>query len=84
MSVSVLIYESPDCGYCHLAKKLLTRKSVQFESVVVDSQARLDEMVARSGRQSVPQIFIGDRHIGGYDDLVELDSFDELDPLLNE
>jgi glutaredoxin 3 len=66
-----------------MAKQLLTRKSVLYESVVVDSQAQFDEMVTRSGRNTVPQIFIGDRHIGGYDDLAELDAFDELDPLLN-
>jgi len=65
-----------------LAKQLLARKSAQFDSIVVDSRELYEEMVARSGRDSVPQIFIGDRHIGGYDDLVELDAFDELEPLL--
>ena len=82
MAVSVLIYESPNCQFCRLAKQLLTRKGVHIESIVVDGRARHEEMVARSGRDSVPQIFIGDRHIGGYSDLAELDSFDELDPLL--
>ncbi len=82
MAVSVLIYESPNCQFCRLAKQLLTRKGVHIESIVVDGQARHEEMVARSGRDSVPQIFIGARHIGGYSDLAELDSFDELDPLL--
>ncbi len=82
MAVSVLIYESPNCQFCRLAKQLLTRKGVQYETIIVDGQARHEEMVARSGRDSVPQIFIGDRHIGGYSDLAELDSFDELDPLL--
>ena len=82
MVVSVLIYESPNCQFCRLAKQLLTRKGAHIESIIVDGQARHEEMVARSGRDSVPQIFIGDRHIGGYSDLAELDSFDELDPLL--
>ncbi len=67
-----------------MAKQLLTRKSTPFDSIVVDSQALREQMVARSGRDSVPQIFIGDRHIGGYEDLVELDAFDELDPLLGK
>jgi glutaredoxin 3 len=82
VAVPILIYESPTCQFCRLAKQMLTRKGVLFESIIVDSQARQEEMVARSGRDSVPQIFIGDRHIGGYSDLAELDSFDELDPLL--
>ncbi len=82
MSASIVIYESPACPYCKMAKQLLMRKSAAFESIVVDSQAVYDEMIARSQRDSVPQIFIDERHIGGYDDLAALDSLGELDPLL--
>ena len=82
MSQSIVIYESPTCPYCHMAKQLLNKKSATYESIVVNSQAIYDEMIQRSGRDSVPQIFIGDRHIGGYDDMAELDSLGELDPLL--
>ncbi len=82
-SVPVVIYESPTCPYCRLAKTLLTKKSVAFDAIEVNSQAIYDEMIARAGgRTSVPQIFIGETHVGGYDDLAELDSLDELDPLL--
>lgn len=85
MVAPVTIYESPACPYCHMAKQLLTRKSVDFESIVVNSQAVYDEMIERAGgRTSVPQIFVGDRHIGGYDDMAELDSLGELDPLLEQ
>ncbi len=66
-----------------MAKQLLTKKSVEFESIIVNSREVYDQMIERAGgRDSVPQIFIGDHHVGGYDDLAELDSLDELDPLL--
>lgn len=82
MSVPIVVYESPACPYCRMAKQLLIGKSVEFESIIVDSQAVYDEMIARSHRDSVPQIFIGEWHIGGYDDLAALDSLGELEPLL--
>ena len=61
---------------------MLTRKGALFESIIVDSQARHEEMVARSGRDSVPQIFIGETHVGGCDDLHELDHEGRLDQML--
>jgi glutaredoxin 3 len=80
----VIVYSSPFCGYCGAAKRLLNKKGAAFTEVDVmfDPQRRL-EMIERSGgRQTVPQIFIDGRHIGGYDDLSALDQRGELDPLL--
>jgi glutaredoxin 3 len=84
MTVKVEIYSSPFCGYCARAKGLLSRKGVDYvdHDVTADSSLR-DVMIERSGgRTSVPQIFIGDRHIGGCDDLHALDAAGGLDPLL--
>ena len=81
--VSVRLYTTPICPYCARAKALLTQKGITFEEVDVymDAAAR-KEMFEKSGRRTVPQIFIGDRHIGGCDDLQALDAAGELDPLL--
>ena len=77
------IYTSPYCGYCHRAKALLTRKGAVFTEIdIMDDDHRRAEMVARSGRRTVPQIFIDGRHVGGCDDLHDLDSAGGLDPLL--
>lgn len=80
---NVRIYTTPICPYCARAKSLLAKKGVNFEEVDVymDGTAR-KEMMDKSGRRTVPQIFIGERHIGGCDDLQALDSAGELDPLL--
>ncbi|MFO7287169.1 MAG: glutaredoxin 3 [Gammaproteobacteria bacterium] len=81
--VDVVVYSSPFCGYCHAAKRLLAQKGVAFTEIdVVAEPERRAEMVERSGRRTVPQIFIGDTHVGGYDDLKALDDRGELDPLL--
>jgi glutaredoxin 3 len=80
----VIVYSTPFCGFCGAAKRLLTKKGAAFTEVdvMMDPQRRL-EMIERSGgRQTVPQIFIDGRHIGGYDDLSALDQRGELDPLL--
>lgn len=80
----VIVYSSPFCGFCGSAKRLLTRKGAAFTEIDVlfDPKRKL-EMIERSGgRQTVPQIFIDGRHIGGYDDLSALDQRGELDPLL--
>jgi len=80
----VIVYSSPFCSFCGAAKRLLAKKGAAFTEVDVmfDPRRRL-EMVERSGgRQTVPQIFIDGRHIGGYDDLSALDQRGELDPLL--
>jgi glutaredoxin 3 len=79
----IVMYTSPFCGYCSAAKRLLDKKGAQFVEidVLLDGE-RKREMIQKSGRRTVPQIFIGDRHIGGFDDLSALDARGELDPLL--
>ena len=78
------IYTTRYCPYCHAAKRLLSRKVVDFTEIDVSGDAnRRSEMVARAnGRMTVPQIFIGSTHVGGYDDLAALDRAGKLDPLL--
>ena len=80
----IVIYTTSTCPYCFRAKALLTEKQAPFEEISVDGDAaRRAEMVARAGgRRTVPQIFIGDRHIGGCDDLFELQHEGRLDALL--
>jgi glutaredoxin 3 len=80
----VTIYTTAFCGYCHSAKRLLARKGVEFQEIDVGGDwVRREEMVERAGgRQTVPQIFIGERHVGGCDDLHALDAKGELDTLL--
>jgi glutaredoxin 3 len=79
----VVIYTGAFCPYCTGAKNLLAKKGVEFEELQVDQDpARRREMEDRSQRTSVPQIFIGDYHVGGFDDMVELDVEGELDRLL--
>jgi glutaredoxin 3 len=80
----VTIYTTGWCPYCQAAKTLLTKKGVAFEEIDVDGKRELrQEMTAKAGgRTSVPQIFIGGRHVGGSDDLHALDARGELDPLL--
>jgi glutaredoxin 3 len=79
----VRIYTTPICPYCARAKALLGQKGVAFEEVDVymDAAAR-KEMMEKSGRRTVPQIFIDERHIGGCDDLHALEADGGLDPLL--
>jgi glutaredoxin 3 len=80
---SVTLYVADWCPYCHRAKDLLTQKNVLFREVNVDEDQKFrEEMIARSNRRSVPQIFIGDRHIGGCDELFALDGSGELDRLI--
>ncbi len=80
----VLMYSARLCGYCQMAERLLTAKGVtDIDKVLVDvSPGRRAEMIERSGRTSVPQIFIGDTHVGGYSDLATLDREGHLDELL--
>ena len=79
----VQMYVTSWCPYCERARQLLKRKGVDFEEIDVEArpEARA-EMTARSGRYTVPQIFIGDKHVGGSDDLYALDAAGGLDPLL--
>lgn len=79
----VLMYTTAVCPYCVAAKQLLARKQVEVEEVRIDADpARREEMLARARRTSVPQIFIGETHVGGFDDLAALDRAGGLDPLL--
>ncbi len=79
----VTMYSTRTCGYCGAARTLLTRKAVEFEDfVVTDDVQKRQEMQERSGSRSVPQIFIGDKSIGGYEELRALDVSGELDKLL--
>ncbi len=81
--LKVTVYTTPICPYCVAAKTLLRNKQVAFTEIDVSVQPELrEEMVTRSGRRSVPQIFVGDTHVGGYDDLAALDSTGKLDALL--
>lgn len=80
----VEIYTSPLCGYCHAAKRLLSQKGVSFVEIDVsrDHQKREEMMVRAHGRHTVPQVFVGETHVGGYDDLSALERAGKLDPLL--
>ena len=80
---TVRFYSKSWCGYCHRAKDLLRLKGVPFEEIDVTHDREGEaEMIRLTGRHTVPQIFIGDHHVGGYDDLARLDARGELDPLL--
>ncbi|MEM6386035.1 MAG: glutaredoxin 3 [Pseudomonadota bacterium] len=81
---SVEIYTSPLCGYCHAAKRLLSQKGVSFSEIDIsrDASKRAEMLSRANGRHTVPQIFVGDTHVGGYDDLAALDRSGRLDPLL--
>jgi glutaredoxin 3 len=81
--VSVIVYTSGWCGYCTGAKKILDKKGVEYTEIRVDKEAdKREEMEQRSNRFTVPQIFIGDVHVGGFDDLVDLDLDGDLDSML--
>ncbi|HXU53904.1 MAG TPA: glutaredoxin 3 [Casimicrobiaceae bacterium] len=80
----VLMYSTASCPFCTLAERLLRARGVtDIAKIRVDLEpARRGEMIERTGRRTVPQIYIGERHVGGYDDLVVLDRAGELLPLL--
>ena len=83
MTAPVLVYASRYCGWCTRALSLLEGKGITPEVILVDAQQDLRrEMEARSGRRTVPQIFIGQRHVGGFEDLRALDAAGQLDELL--
>ena len=81
---SVEIYTTPTCGFCHAAKRLLTQKGVGFAEIDVsrDAAQRQAMMKRANGRHTVPQIFVGGKHLGGCDDLYALDRAGKLDPML--
>lgn len=79
----VVVYTKENCPYCRMAKQLLTAKKVAFEEVRVDTDSqKLDEMIRLSNRRTVPQIFINDQSIGGFDDLAALEKSGKLNDLL--
>lgn len=80
----VHLYTTPTCGFCLMAKRLLNRKSVSFSETDVsrDPALRAEMMQRANGRRTVPQIFVGDTHVGGFDDLNALERAGKLDALL--
>lgn len=84
MSAQVLMYSTGVCPYCLMAERLLKAKGVDnIEKVRIDlDPAKRDEMMQKTQRRTVPQIYIGDTHVGGFDDLSKLDREGKLDPLL--
>jgi glutaredoxin 3 len=79
----IVIYATGWCPYCDRARRLMTQRGLTFKEIDVDEDAKLrEEMIARSGSSTVPQIFIGAKHIGGCDELVALEGSGELDPLI--
>ncbi|NNF40155.1 MAG: glutaredoxin 3 [Woeseiaceae bacterium] len=81
----VLLYGNTSCPYCGAARMLLTKKSVRFEDInVAADPALFAEMTEKSNSRSVPQIFVGDTLVGGYDELSALDKSGELDALLEQ
>lgn len=82
--MTIIVYSKDYCPYCVKAKNLLKKKGASFTEIDLSKHPeKLEEMLAKSGgRKTVPQIFIGDRHIGGFDDMAALDAKGELDALL--
>lgn len=79
----VSIYTTRFCPYCVQAKRLLASKGIEYAEIAVDGQSALrQEMMELSGRRTVPQIWIGKTHVGGFDDLYALDRAGKLDALL--
>lgn len=79
----IIIYTSNQCPYCTMAKRLLDKKGATYREINVDrTPGTRQEMMLKTKRRTVPQIFIGDFHVGGFDDLYALDRAHQLDPLL--
>lgn len=82
---TITIYTSAWCPYCIRAKQLLTNKGYAFEEITVDGKPDVrSQMSEKAGRNTVPQVWINDQHIGGCDDLIALDQAGKLDDLLKE
>jgi glutaredoxin 3 len=80
---AIVVYATGWCPYCQRARALLAKKGLEFKEIDVEDDGKLrEEMIARSGKRTVPQIFIGDKHVGGCDDLLALDGSGELDRLI--
>lgn len=85
VKANVVMYATRFCPYCMRARRLLKQKQVEFEEISVSGDAALwEKMEQLSGRNTVPQIFINDEPIGGYDDMALLDSNGQLDQLLSQ
>nr|WP_314632650.1 glutaredoxin 3 [uncultured Janthinobacterium sp.] len=84
MTVPVIVYSTAVCPYCVRAERLLESKGVTVQKIRVDldPEERI-KMMERTGRRTVPQIYVGETHVGGFDDLYALDQAGKLDPLLN-
>jgi glutaredoxin 3 len=83
MSAKVEIYSSANCAFCVAAKNLLKARGFDYQEVRIDTEAgKREEMVARSHRRTVPQIFVNGEHIGGFDDLAEADRSGRLAQLV--
>lgn len=81
--LNVIIYTSSFCPYCSWAKKIFNGKEVGYDEIRIDEDpVDAEKMIQKSGRVSVPQIFIGDHHVGGYDELAAMDRAGDLDPML--
>lgn len=79
----VIMYTSANCGYCTMAKRLLAERGIVPQELRIDTEpAAREAMTARTGRRTVPQIFIGERHVGGYDDLAQLERSGALAAML--
>jgi len=79
----VVMYCTDSCQYCQKAEKLLKKKGVVIDKINIEgNKSKIKEMLKRSKRNTVPQIFIGDKHIGGFDDLAELEVIGRLDKIL--
>lgn len=84
MSAGIVMYSTGWCPYCMRARTLFEQKGVVIREIDVDDAGLRAEMIRLSGRRTVPQIFIGGRHLGGFEELYALDRAGELDTLLNQ
>ncbi|WP_394753867.1 glutaredoxin 3 [Crenothrix sp.] len=78
----IIIYTTKICPYCVMAKRLLDKKGVKYTEINVDNSGLREEMMAKTQRRTVPQIYIGDLHVGGFDELYALEQQKKLDDLL--
>ena len=83
---NILIYSSLLCSYCNAAKLLLEQKKIKFKEILIDNNSKVKEEMLRlsNGKKTVPQIFFGDFHIGGYDDLKKIDDEGNLIRILKD
>ena len=81
---NVTVYMGPMCGYCDAAKRLLTKKNIPYKEInIALEEDKMNEMIKKSnGKRTIPQIFIEDYHVGGYEELRDLENKKELDNLL--